>query len=238
MPAGSSLADENAPGWPRRVCGKAYVASRLGLSTGKMTLIGRRDGGASMLRGAARRVRAPDRKGSFLRWTWSQSPACDAASQPTGAQWAPTSQIPNATPRRSVRLAVLVRHPPLAVDRHHGEIVVGVVYRIARGPVADFKIDDVLLRFVDEAMAVATSRLEAGAHSGVKSRPAGVRDQGRAPFEDIDELVLLRVRVAQSRAAAGRKTRDVDAEICQPEQVAEPSGRLSRPAMREANGSE
>jgi hypothetical protein len=65
MPAGSSLADENAPGWPRRVCGKAYVASRLGLSTGNMTLIGRRDGGASMLRGAAPRVGAPNRKGSF-----------------------------------------------------------------------------------------------------------------------------------------------------------------------------
>jgi hypothetical protein len=53
----------------------------------------------------------------------------------------------------------------------------------------------------------------------VKSHSAGVGDQGRAPFQDIDELVLLRVRMAQSRAAAGHKTRDVDAEIRQPEQV-------------------
>jgi hypothetical protein len=91
MPAGSSLADENAPGWPRRVCGKAYVASRLGLSTGNMTLIGRRDGGASMLWRAAPGVRAPGRKGSFLRWTWSQSPACEA-SQPTGGSARPNQQ--------------------------------------------------------------------------------------------------------------------------------------------------
>jgi hypothetical protein len=31
-----------------------------------------------------------------------------------------------------------VRHPSLAVDRHHGEIVVGIVHRVASGPVADF----------------------------------------------------------------------------------------------------
>jgi hypothetical protein len=74
---------QKRPGLAEAGCGKAYVASRLGLSTGNMTLIGRCDGGASMLRSVAPRVRAPDRKGSFLRWAWRQSPACDA-SQPTG----------------------------------------------------------------------------------------------------------------------------------------------------------
>src|SRR3984957_12782225 len=68
-------------------------------------------------------------------------------------------------------------------------------------------------------MAVAASRLEPGAHAALKRRPAGLGDEGRAPFEDIDELVLLRVRMAQSRTGAGRKARDVDAEIREPEQV-------------------
>jgi hypothetical protein len=97
MPAGSSLADENAPGWPRRVCGKAYVASRLGLSTGNMTLIGRRDGGASMLRGAAPRVRAPDRKGSFSAMDLESIAGLRrfAAHRTLSA---PTSQTRNATP--------------------------------------------------------------------------------------------------------------------------------------------
>src|SRR3984957_15151796 len=70
-------------------------------------------------------------------------------------------------------------------------------------------------------MSVPACRLEAGAHTGVKSCAAGFGDQGRAPLEDVNELVLLRVRMAQSRGGAGSEARDVDAEIRESEQVAE-----------------
>lgn len=121
----------------------------------------------------------------------------------------------------SVRRSVLVRHHPPAVDGDDREVVVGIGDGVAVRAVADLEVDNFLVGFVDEVMSVAASRLEAGAHAGLKSRPTGVRDQDRAPFKDIDELVLLRVRMAQSRGAAWRKTRDVDAEIRQPEQVSE-----------------
>ena len=90
------------PGLAEAGCGEAYVASRLGLSTGNMPLIGRRDGGASMLRRAAPRVRAPDRKGSFLRWTGVNRLLATLRSPPD-AQCAPTSEIRTRRRRRSVR---------------------------------------------------------------------------------------------------------------------------------------
>jgi hypothetical protein len=119
MSAGPSLADENAPGWPRRVAARAYVASRLGLSTGNMALLGRRDGGASMLRGAALRVRGRRPKGHF--------PPVDLESIAGLRRFAAQRTLSARRRRRSVRRAVLVRHPSLAIDRHHGEVVVRVV---------------------------------------------------------------------------------------------------------------
>jgi hypothetical protein len=123
--------------------------------------------------------------------------------------------------QRSVRCSVFVRHPTLAIDCHHGEVVVGIVHRVASCPIADFEIDDVLASLVDEAMGVAASRLEAGAYAGLKRCAARVSEQGRAAFENVNKLILLRVRMAQSRATAGGKARDVDAEIREPEQIPE-----------------
>jgi hypothetical protein len=132
-----------------------------------MTLIERRDGGASMLWRAALRVGAPDRKGLFSASGLGVNRRLATLRSPPDAQCAPTrAKLRTRGRRRSVWRPVLVRHPPLAVDRHHGEVVVGVVHRIARGPVADFEVDNVRAGFVDEAMAVAASGLEAGAHAG------------------------------------------------------------------------
>jgi len=128
MPAGPGLADENAPGWPRRVCGKAYVASRLGLSTGNMTLIRRRVCGASMLREPRQASAHPTERALFRGWTRSQSPACDA-SQPTGRSvragserapppinmarrpCAPSVACRRSSPRRGRRQDIRLRRP-------------------------------------------------------------------------------------------------------------------------------
>jgi hypothetical protein len=75
-----------------------------------------------------------------------------------------------------------MRHPPLAVDGRHGEIVVRVLDRIARSAIADFEIDDIFACLVDEAMGVAASRLEAGAHAGLKRRPDSARLYGSRPW--------------------------------------------------------
>jgi hypothetical protein len=90
-----------------------------------------------------------------------------------------------------------MRRLPLAIDCRDLEVVVGVGHGIASGAIADFEIDDVVASLVHEAMGVAASCLEAGAHAGLKHCPSRVGKQGRAPFEDVNELVLLRVRTAQ-----------------------------------------
>jgi hypothetical protein len=126
-----------------------------------MPLIGRRDGAESGLG----RSGAPDYENSFsARGGEGARPFCDA-SQLAGAQRTPTSELPNRG-RRSVRRAILVRHSTLAIDRHHGQVGVGIVRGVASGAFADLEIDDVLAGFVDEAMGVAASRLEAGTCRG------------------------------------------------------------------------
>jgi hypothetical protein len=48
-----------------------------------------------------------------------------------------------------------MRHPPLAIDRHDREVVVGIAHSVAGGAIADFEIDDVRACFTDEAMGIA-----------------------------------------------------------------------------------
>ena len=201
MPARSSLADENAPGWPRRVAARLMLPRAHRPVNWKYALD--RTARRRRLHASGSRVKGR----AHLTGSSSFPPvdlepgACLRRLRARRTLSARRREFQTRGRRRSVWRAVLVRHPPLAVDRHHGEVVVRVVHRVARGAIADFEIDDILAGLVDETMGVAGSRLEAGAHAGLKRRPAGVGDQGRAPFKDIDELVLLRVRVAQSRGS-------------------------------------
>jgi hypothetical protein len=170
------------------VCGEAYVASRLGLSTGNMPLTG------------------PP----------AAAPLCFGEPHQGSAQPIEKTLSTNglrakrlfavlASRRRSARVVVdtqyggpsLCAMRPLAIDRHDREVVISVGHRIASGAITEFEIDDVVAGLVHEAMGVAASCLETGAHAGLKRRPADVGEQGRAPFEDLNELVLLRVRMAQ-----------------------------------------
>jgi hypothetical protein len=58
--------------------------------------------------------------------------------------------------------------------------------------------------------------------------------QGGPALQDVDELVLPRVGVAQGRHRLGRQARQVDAEVSQAD--TSPSWRFSLPAMRDAKG--
>jgi len=65
---------------------------------------------------------------------------------------------------------------------------------------------------------------------------ARVREEPRIAFQDVDELVLLRMRVPQRRHAARLEPGQIHAEIRKTEHIAERT-LLARQAMREANGS-
>src|SRR5271168_4051168 len=140
-----------------------------------------------------------------------------AVAKSSSAGW----QASLATVAASVRRSVLMGHPPPAVDRDDREVIVGIGDRVAVGAIANLEIDDVLIGFVDQVMGVAASPLEAGARAWLQRRAAGVGDQRRLALQDVDELVLLRMRMADRGRPARFEARDVDAEIGEPERVAE-----------------
>src|SRR5690348_16246685 len=130
--------------------------------------------------------RAPRRP---TRWPSSPSTAC--------AGWSASPPAPAEAPTLLVRRAVLVREAVLAVDVRHRDVVVGVNGGFARRAVADLEIDDVAAGFVHEVMRVAGAGAKARAHAGRERRAALVGDERRMAFDDVDELVLLGVRVSQ-----------------------------------------
>src|SRR5262249_50660858 len=89
---------------------------------------------------------------------------------------------------------------------------------------------------VHQMMSVAASSIETRAHSRMKRCPPGVGDQCRASFENVDELVLLLMRMAQRRHPAGRNPAEVDTEVLEPEQVAEGALDPARAAPEERLG--
>ena len=88
---------QKRPGLAEAGCGKAYVASRLGLSTGNMTLIRRRVCGASMLREPRQASAHPTERALFCGGLGDNRRLATLRSPPE-AQYAPTSEISNATP--------------------------------------------------------------------------------------------------------------------------------------------
>src|SRR6476619_2074756 len=120
-----------------------------------------------------------------------------------------------------VRRSILVRHLPLAVDEDGRDVVVGIDDLLARSPVADLEVGHLLVRLVHQPVRVAGAGLEPRAHARSKARAALVRVQRRVSTQDVDELVLLGVRVAQRRLAPGKERGQVDAEVGEPEQVAQ-----------------
>jgi hypothetical protein len=125
-----------------------------------------------------------------------------------------------------------VRELPLALDEDRLDVVVGIHALVARRAVADLEVDDLLDGLVQQVVRVAAAGLEPRAHAGRKRRAALVGLERRAALQDVDELVLPRMRVAQRRLRARREPREVHAEVREAEDVAQ---RLLAPA-RHARG--
>ena len=84
---------------------------------------------------------------------------------------------------------------------------------VAGRAVTDFQEQHILRRAVVQVVCVAAARPEARAHARLHGRFARVGDQYRLAFQQVDEFVLLRMRVPERRVRAGCEAREVDAEI-------------------------
>jgi hypothetical protein len=71
------------------------------------------------------------------------------------------------------------------------QVVVWISPGIAGAPVADFEINNVFARSIDQMMAVASTGFETRAHSWRERRLAVIRDEYRVPRQDVNEFVLL-----------------------------------------------
>lgn len=70
------------------------------------------------------------------------------------------------------------------------EIVVRVAGLVSLRSVADFEVDDFVGRLVQQAVAIARTRFEAGASSRHELLATFVRVKSRSALKHIDELVL------------------------------------------------
>ena len=125
---------------------------------------------------------------------------------------------------RSVGRAVLVREGVLAVGSKLGvQVDVGIGDLVVAAAVADDQEQDVGVRPIDEAVRVARSGGEAGAHAGPELLRAGIGLQHHLALQHVDELVLAAVCVTVGGLPARNDAREVHAEVLQPGVVAEPA---------------
>jgi hypothetical protein len=97
-------------------------------------------------------------------------------------------------------------HAPTHVD-------VGIAHFIAGGAVANDEQNNVPGGPVDEPMGVVGAGREAGAKAGAQHFHPGVGFQFDLALQNIDELVLARVRVARGRLSPWSDSREIHAEI-------------------------
>jgi hypothetical protein len=122
----------------------------------------------------------------------------------------------------SIRSPVLSRENVPAIGSHSAvHVGVGIAHFIARRAVADDEQEHILGGPVDEPMRIAGYCREAGAHARAQRFDAGIGLQIDFALEDIDELILPRVRVAGGGLTARNDARDIHAEIRETGVIAE-----------------
>src|SRR6185503_18829067 len=107
--------------------------------------------------------------------TWHVTETCTATRRACGARrsglWSPdptpvrcrTAGSKQSAVFASIRRAVFVHELPLAADHQRLQVVIRIAALVTGRSVSHFQVNDVLPGFVDEAVAVAGARLEAGA---------------------------------------------------------------------------
>src|SRR3954469_11623273 len=107
--------------------------------------------------------------------------------------------------RRSIRRSVLVREPPLPVDEHRLEIVVGIGALVSRRAIANLQVHDVFRGLVGDLMGVPVASPESRAHPRRQPRPALVGAQRGMALQHVQELILPAVRMPQRETAPGAR---------------------------------
>jgi hypothetical protein len=84
-------------------------------------------------------------------------------------------------------------------------------YFIARRPIADHEDDRILLREIQEMIAVARSGRKADAGAGLNGFATRVGHKHEFALEHVNELVLLGMSVSGRRLTTGQDPNEIDA---------------------------
>src|ERR1700736_1227536 len=110
----------------------------------------------------------------------------------------------------SIRRAVPMHKDALAArGERSANVLVWIDDGISGIAVADLQIDNVASAAVDKVVGVARAGFETGAHARSHRRLAGVGHENGFALDNVDELVLAHVRMAQRRHPARRQPRQV-----------------------------
>jgi hypothetical protein len=111
--------------------------------------------------------------------------------------------------------------PPLSFDEYRFKVVIRIAAFFSWSSVANFKVQDILGSFIDQAVTVACAHLKTRAHSRKKIRSTFIGVERRLSLENVYKLVLLGVRVPKSRDSAGRQPREVYTKVREAKKIAE-----------------
>ena len=100
-----------------------------------------------------------------------------------------------------------------AIAPKRGPVIVRVGNIVVGAAIPDFEIDDVTTATVDEMVPTRVALWKAGNHPRPDHFLPGLGDQSRLAFELVP--------MAQRRGGARRQARQVHAERCEPERIAE-----------------
>src|SRR5689334_12612758 len=120
-----------------------------------------------------------------------------------------------------IALAVAMDENLVAIDRDKAQILVGIDALVVLVTVAHLEIERVAARFVYQMMAVRLVSGKTGSHAGLQRLRSRIGDQFDLAFQDVDELFLLCVPVAQRRGSARRQAHQVDAVAGDARRIAE-----------------
>src|SRR5438128_8660104 len=87
---------------------------------------------------------------------------------------------------------------------------------------ADLQVDRVGLRPIDEMMTISDPSLKPRGVARLQHGRSTIVDQRDLALEDVNELVFGLVPVAQRGGGAGLEAREVDPELGEPDDIAEP----------------
>jgi hypothetical protein len=107
----------------------------------------------------------------------------------------------------------------------HAHVDIGIVGAFGGGTAADLDVDRILRAAIDEAMAVAHAGLPPGGVARPQHGLAAVLAQHHLAGEHVYQLVLVGMPVTLRGSCPRLQGREIDAELVEPDGIAEPLAR-------------